>query len=405
MTRVREVSASQLEWLRKEAGGWREDGLIDADAADAILRRYVVVRGRSAVRLVSALGAAFVGAGLISLVASNIDAISPLLRFIGIALVWLLAVAVAELLRRRESAHDADQPGPGDRSLALGAARIVAVGAYGATIFQAAQSLQVPAYSSALLGCWAVGSLAYAYATSATGPLLVGIATLVGWYAWAVGEPADDAAAFVLGMLVGGVFGVAAGAAHEGGGLRRFAAPWSQAGSLLLLVALFAVALPDVAREGMSLPGVVMVGLVLALAAAAGVALTLADTHGRRELGAAAAMLLAGLLLLAWAPEDSRAADGGDLLTGAELLHALVGTAVYLATAIWFAVVGAERERPALTNLATVGLVLFVTVQSFGVFAPLLSGAALFLVVGLVLIGVGIAADRGRRRLVAGVAP
>jgi uncharacterized membrane protein len=148
---------------------------------------------------------------------------------------------------------------------------------------------------------------------------------------------------------------------------------------------------------------VVVIGVVLALAAATTVALTLADAQGRRELAAVAGMLLAGLLLLAWAPEDSRAANGADVLSAAELLHALAGTAVYLATAVWFALVGAERDRPALTNLATVGLVLFVTVQSFGVFAPLLSGAALFLVVGLVLIGVGLAADRGRRRLVAEV--
>jgi uncharacterized membrane protein len=400
MTRTREVSSSQLEWLRREADSWRADGLLDGDAVEAILGRYAVVRGRSAVRLVSGLGAAFVGAGLISLVASNIDSISPLLRFLGIALVWLAAVGVAEMLRRREPTSDDEREGAGHRSPALGTARLVAVAAYGATIFQAAQSLQVPAFSSALVGCWAVGSLAYAYATSGTGPLLVGIATLVGWYAWVVGERADDAAAFVIGMLVGGVLGVATGAAQERGGLRRFASPWSQAGALLLLVALFAVALPDVARDGVTLPAVVLVGIALALAGTGIVAITLADAQARRELLASTLMLGAGLLLLAWAPEDVRASDGSDLLSGGELLHALVGTAVYLATAIWFAVVGAERERPGLTNLATLGLVLFVTVQSFGVFAPLLSGAALFLVVGAVLIGVGLAADRGRRRLV-----
>ena len=43
---------------------------------------------------------------------------------------------------------------------------------------------------------------------------------------------------------------------------------------------------------------------------------------------------------------------------------------------------------------------MFVTVQAFAVFAPILSGAALFLIVGVVLLGTGVLADRGRRRLV-----
>ena len=53
-----------------------------------------------------------------------------------------------------------------------------------------------------------------------------------------------------------------------------------------------------------------------------------------------------------------------------------------------------------LTWLATAALVVFVTVQAFAVFAPILSAAALFLVVGVVLLGTGVLADRGRRRLV-----
>ena len=43
---------------------------------------------------------------------------------------------------------------------------------------------------------------------------------------------------------------------------------------------------------------------------------------------------------------------------------------------------------------------VFTTVQSFAVFAPVISGATLFLAVGLVLIAVGYLVDRGRRHLV-----
>ncbi len=45
---------------------------------------------------------------------------------------------------------------------------------------------------------------------------------------------------------------------------------------------------------------------------------------------------------------------------------------------------------------------LFVAVQSFGLIAPLFSGAALVLAVGAILVVCGLLADRGRRRLLRG---
>ena len=53
-----------------------------------------------------------------------------------------------------------------------------------------------------------------------------------------------------------------------------------------------------------------------------------------------------------------------------------------------------------LTWAATAALVVFTTVQATAVFSEILSGAALFILVGVVLLGTGILADRGRRRLV-----
>ena len=395
MAKTYEISPAQLDWLRHEVADWERGGLVDDAGAAAILERYVASRRTTVVRLLSVLGAAFVGVGLISLVASNVDELSPGLRFLGIVVVWLSAVVVAEALRRRLPDHDALGDGA-DRSIAVGSARLIAVAAYGATIFQAAQSLQVPAYSSGLLGCWAAGALAYAYAVRGLGPLLVGIATMVGWFAWALGERAGDGTAFIAGLLIASVLATAVAVVHEqlvSGALERFAAPWSVVGALLALVALFGAALPDLGREGLQLPALGIVGLVVALALSAAAA-GRAEPQARRELAAVVAMLAAGLGLAAWAP-----ADAVGTLSGVELSHALVGTVVYLAASVWFAVVGAARDRPQLVNLATAGLVLFVTVQSFGVFAPLLSGAALFLILGVILIGVGAVAERGRRRL------
>jgi uncharacterized membrane protein len=63
------------------------------------------------------------------------------------------------------------------------------------------------------------------------------------------------------------------------------------------------------------------------------------------------------------------------------------------------------RDSGRLTWLATAALVVFVTVQASAVFAPIVSGAALFLIVGVVLLGTGVLADRGRRRLVTEAKP
>ena len=74
---------------------------------------------------------------------------------------------------------------------------------------------------------------------------------------------------------------------------------------------------------------------------------------------------------------------------------------LFLALSSGYAVLGGMRDSSRLTWVATAGLVVFVTTQAVAVFAPILSGAVLFLAVGAVLIGTGVLADRGRRRLTA----
>jgi hypothetical protein len=57
------------------------------------------------------------------------------------------------------------------------------------------------------------------------------------------------------------------------------------------------------------------------------------------------------------------------------------------------------RSSTRLTVLGTAALVLFTTVQSFAVFAPIITGATLFLILGGILLGSGYLFNRGRRRL------
>ena len=385
------VPPGHLAWLEGELRQWQSAGLVDDRAAEAIRRRYVAVRRFSLVRLLLGLGACFLGVGLIWLVAANLDRLSPLLRFVLVTLLWLGLTAGAEAIANRR----AHRGGEGS-SAVLGAARALAALSFGAVVFQAAQSLQVPAYEPRLLGVWGLGALLYAYAVAGVSPLVVALVTSTAWYVWQVAEDSDSGLGFVAALLVGGVVAAAVSALHAVRWLHRFAAPWREVGALLVLVGLFAAALPNVTGEDFSWPGLLVVGLVAAALAVTAAMLAVGGRE-RLELLAPVVALALGVLLVLWDPGVTDTAD----VTGTAYLHAFVSVAVYLAAAGWYAVLGVLRDGTRLTALATAALVLFTTVQAFAVFAPIISGATLFLLVGAVLVVTGFVVDRGRRHLVA----
>ena len=301
---VQSVPAGTLAWLERELDAWQAEGRVDAATAAGIRARYTAGRRLPLSRLMLALGASSAGVGLLWLVAANLDELAPEVRFTGVVLVWLAAAVGAAVLAARRTGRGT-----------VGAVRLLAALAFGGVVFQAAQSLQVPAYEPRLLGAWAAGALLHAYAVGAVAPLLVGIGAGVGWYGWAV----------------------------------------------------------VVAR----------------------------DLLGRLEVAAATAALLLGWLLVLWQPPGAAPAGGPTgAPSGEALLRVAVVVAVYLLAALWTAALGVLRDEPRTTGLATAALVLFTVVQSFAVFAPVLSGATLFLALGAVLAVSGWLADRGRRGLV-----
>lgn len=387
------MAPGQLAWLENELALWRADGVVDDAQTQAIRSRYVAVRRFSLTRLLLYIGGAFLGVGLLWLVATNLKDMSPSLRLVVVASLWLGFVVTAEVLAERQAHQVTD--GADGATPVVGAFRLLAALGFGAVVFQAAQSLQVPAFEPGLVGVWGIGALLYAYAVGGVTPLLVGIATTTVWYVWEVFETAEDGMGFVLPVLLAAVVAAAVGVVHAGRRRPSFGASWRELGAVLALVGLFVAAFPYVDMDEFvwSLP--VIAGVVVAVAA---VAASVVLTTGRSRLEALAPILgvAAGFLLVLWeSPDPIRG-----VMTTEGYAHAFVSVAVYVIAAGWYAVVGVLRDSTRLTFVATAALVLFTTVQSFAVFAPIVTGATLFLVLGVTLLGSGYLFDRGRRHLV-----
>ena len=366
----------RLAWLRGEVDAWQAEGLVDERAAAAIRSRYTADTRASLASLVLGIGSLFVGVGVLWLVATNYEDLSPLVRFLLVAAFWL-GTTIAGTATSRFG----------------GPLRLLGALLFGAVVFQAAQSLQVPAYEPVLLLAWAGGALALAYATRSTGPLAVGIAAGVGWYLFHLVGDSESVGAFVLGTALAVPVLVACGAVDPDG---RFADAWTRAACLLGLLALFVSAFPG-ALDPVTPARPFYAGVTVAiLATVAG----LWRTAGRRlpELGGGLAVAGVATTVVLATP-DGDTSVFGESLSGAALAWALLASAAFLVAAVAVAALGVAREMPGLVNLASAALVVFVTLQSFGLFSSLLSGAGLFLAIGVLLVGTGLLVDRGRRRL------
>ena len=381
----RSASPAQLEWLGRELSIWQAEGLVHDDQASAILRRYHATRRFSLARLLLALGAVFVGVGLIWLVAANLDQLPPLLRFLAVASIWLALLVGGEVLHARR---------PLIPFQVIEAVRLLAALAFGAVVFQAAQSLQVPAFEPLLVGLWGIGALVHAYGVRALGPLLVGIPTLVTWFVWQVQSDAPSGFSAVLALAVVAVAAVSAGALHERG-LRQFGPVWREVGAGLALAALFAAALPSVTATDFVWSTWLVAGTIVA-GLTAGAAIVLVRGYARLEPIGALVVLAASVLMVLW-----DAGDDPEVLTLVDWAHAAVSVGVYVVVAVGVAVLGILRNSWRLTALATAGLVVFTTVQSFAVFAQIIQGAWLFVILGLIFLGTGYLFDRARRELAA----
>jgi uncharacterized membrane protein len=394
--RTRPATPAQLDWLESELPYWRSAGLVDEQVARAILASYHPSRRFDLSRLLLTLGAAFVGVGILWLVASNLDQLPPLGRFSVVTAFWLAFLIGAELLadRREHGSSGRDIPSP-----VVGCVRILAALTFGALVMQAAQSLQVPAYEPQLLVWWGLGALVHAYAVRGTGPLVVGLLALASWLVWQTTWESPDTLTVLLVLFAAAAVAASVAALHAtrlGSSFSGFSAAWREVGAVLSLGALFVAALPYVTADdfsGSALLVVVLAAAGLAVVGAAG----LATDNARLEPAIALVIAVLGVLLVIW--DVGSDFDIGDQVGAAGWAHAAFGVVSYVAASAWFAVLGVLRDSRRLTFVATAALVVFTTAQAFSVFAAILQGAWLFVLLGLVFVGTGWLADRARRQL------
>lgn len=382
----RAITGQQLAWLRDEVGHWRAAGIIDTAQAEAITGHYEAqsVSATSVLgRIMLLLGGAFVGVGLIWLVAANLDELSPMARFVTVVILWLAFLIGSEVLDARRAP-----------AALVGAIRLLAALGFGAVIMQAAQSLQVPAFEPTLVGLWSIGAMLHAHLTRSTMPFLVGLGTGTQWWIWQPMWADGTAMGAVISLGAGAVLAASLAVLSE-----RWAPPfawwWRLTAAALALAALFVAAIPGI-HDGLDWSLWLLLELIAAVllgTAAAALTARRPDHAWIEPVGALVVLAVAALLAL-W--------DTGTDITDVGLdqwAHAAISVAAYVGLAIALLALDVLREHRALTWLAMAALVVFTTFQSFAVFAPIVTGALLFVVLGIVFLGTGLLFDRARRRV------
>jgi uncharacterized membrane protein len=380
----RPVPPRQLAWLRTQVADWTSQGIISEDQADRISTRYSADSHTrfSIGRVLLTLGGGFVGIGVIWLVAANLDQLTPTVRFLAVTALWLTFLIGGEVMASKKVSAPV-----------VGAGRLLAALGLGAVIFQAAQSLQVPAYEPRLVGLWSAGALLHGYLTRSHMPFFVGLVTGVVWWFWQPLWDAPNGLTVVLLFGAGAVLTSGLAVLHDQR-LEAYAWAWRTVGGAMALLAMFAAAIPDVGRDGIEWTTWLVVALVLAgIAAVAAVATRPGLRAALEPLGAIVVLAVATLIGLWTTGTDTSSVDADDWG------HAVVSVVAYVLLAVGLVVLGTVRDHPPLSWMAMVGLVVFTTFQSFAVFAPIVTGAWLFVVLGTVFLGTGFLFDRARREL------
>lgn len=386
------ASQAFAEELGRELDGWVRDGVVSAEQAAAIRRRYrdagvAAGRGR-AVGALATVGGLAIGVGVVLFFAANWDGIPRLARLVLLVAAVAGAYAAGFELREHRS-----RPALGTSLFLVG------VLLYGASLFLVGQMYNVEAHDPLALLLWAGGAAATALVVHSRAIAAVAVSAFGGWLGFEYALASEDAgggtwiAAPALAVFYGAVLhGVAAAAERQlrASGfatvMRALGPPLVAAG---VYVFTFAEAADELGSGARDLGGWALAGLVVLAAATLLAAAALAAT-GRATAPAEGAALAVAVLLF------PLALGLGDLH---EVVYAVLFNLVFAALALGALYVGYRNEEPWLVNAGVVMVAADLLGRYFDVFwaalprsLGLIGGGALVLVLAYVL-------DRRRRDL------
>ena len=385
--------------LNRESEAWVAEGLLSAEQAAAIRRRYEggeERRGR-ATEALAVIGGVAIGVGVIGFVAANWDGLSHPLRLLLLSLA--IAGSYAAGFQLRERTDTAPRVGE--------ALYLVGVLAFGASLFLVGQMYNVQAHDPLALLLWAGGAVAAALVVRSRAIAAVAVLIFTAWVGFEFGLALDDAgeefAAFpVVAVLYGGaLYGVATAAQSrirqewlarsgftEAG--RGVGLPVA-AGGLFFFT--FSEAADELGQAGDELGGTLLGAFALlslvALAGAAALAVSRRPS-GRYEAGLLAAVV--ATLLVA-----TLAGGSGDL-------YAVVFNLLFAAVALGTISAGYLSDEPWLVNLGVLLVALDVIARYFDVFWSALPRSLGLIGAGLVVLAIAFFLERQRKRLLARMA-
>ena len=386
------AEAPFAEQLHRESERWAADGIVTAEQAEELRRRYPLgeaPRSRAAATL-AVIGGAAVGVGVIGFVAANWEGMSHGLRLA--LLVAATAGAYAAGYRLRED--DGPYPRLGEAFYVVGAL------VYGASLFLVGQMVHVEAHDPLALLLWAAGAAAAAVAVRSRALEVLSLVLLTAWVAWEAGLAIDDTggdawAAFpVLAVAYGTALYGLGTVARERGLLRNTASP-SAARRLGLPVAaagLFVFTFIGVADELDAAADDLSDGLVAGFAvltllglAAAG-ALALLRRRSAALEAAALATAVVGMLAAV-------------LVGGSGALWAVVFNVLFAALALGLVYAGYLSEERWLVNLGIVLVGVDLVARYFDVFWSALGRSLGVVGAGLLILGLAWGLERQRKRV------
>ena len=390
--------------LRREIDAWRQDGVVTAEQAQAILARYpehapgfeASRRRQALVVALSVLGAVLIGLGVITFFAANWDEIPRAVKLGSLIVGVLLSYGSGYLVWRRS----------GQTPLAVALVLLGCI-VYGAGVHLIGQIYHVSVDNPNLSLFWFLGVLPLAYVTRARPVMFLAVVLFLAAVGFRlqdllerVSEPESAIAAFALYVALGAFLFAVGKVKRQLDGWEVTGGLFEALGMVTAFLALYMLTFHDL-FDGADDFGGAHWGFWALTAAASAVALVLTaglawqrERRGDRSPVDLAEVVVIAVLLAAVHLPPLVSVDW-------QPLYPIVFNALFALSALGLMASGYLREHEGRVNLSLALIALYVITRYFEYSIDLLDSSLVFFGAGVVLLAGGYLLDRGRRRMLA----